>query len=371
MHPIRLGLQGACRAAARFVDGSRDHTGNAKPGLPSPLAHARTYATRKLRELGQFKSGVSETTHDASRRRRSKMTPPQASSSYSSSAATFEFVVGNRPDQLKGLATSRLRSHVSKRGWQAHLAVHHPTPPPQVQQQQRSLASSSSSSSSSPAAGRGGDPKADARERRRRRRRAGKPVSVTYELAATSLPLPAPPANGDGDGDDNENASATLMSLLVPRHRPAAAAAAAASPPALLFDPLLGGTRVDPFRAYPGPWHPDIPAWTDNCEFNDRLIMSRGGRNLGLPPFRRRPHGRRHRRARRAGPQGPPPHPLVPPCPIGPLHLCRHLTSFGRKLRLQRLSRQLSVLIIIIIIIVFLLLLSLISSHNDDRQPGQ
>ncbi|KAJ6446649.1 DNA-directed RNA polymerases I, II, and III subunit RPABC2 [Purpureocillium lavendulum] len=151
------------------------------------------------------------------------------------SPTTFEFVVGNRPDQLKGLSTSRLRSHVSKRGWQAHLAARRPSPP-------------SSSSSLSPAAvprissdDRKADASAAARERRRKRRR-GRPVFVTYELVA----------GPDVDPDDE-------VHDVVPRnqHSPL-------TTPSALFDPLLGGTRVDPFRAYPGPWHPSIPAWTDN-----------------------------------------------------------------------------------------------------------
>lgn len=182
--------------------------------------------------------------------------PPPAASS--SSSATFEFVVGNRPDQLKGLATSRLRSHVSKRGWQAHLAVHRPPPPPPT----AALSNGSSSSSSSPTVvDRKAEADAAARERRRRRRRrGGKPVSVTYELATAAAP---PPPYGDDDEVDDwvdrgqDAAAASLIQL--PRGRSTAASA-------LLVDPLLGGTRVDPFRAYPGPWHPNIPAWTDNCK---------------------------------------------------------------------------------------------------------
>lgn len=139
----------------------------------------------------------------------------------------FEFVVGDRPDQLKAGSNPRLRSHLSKRGWQSYLLQNN--------------GASSSASASAPV-----DEAAQQREDRAKRKKRKRQLhTVTWEL------------NPDSQGASNNALAQSLMRTN----------AARADPP-LTIEYQLGGGRVDPFRTYPAPWKPYIPQLVDHCEFS-------------------------------------------------------------------------------------------------------
>ncbi|KAL6834015.1 hypothetical protein J3E69DRAFT_363025 [Trichoderma sp. SZMC 28015] len=133
----------------------------------------------------------------------------------------FEFIVGDRPDQLKAGANPRLRSHLSKRGWQVYLLQNN--------------GGSSSASGSAPV-----DEAAQQREDRAKRKKRKRQLhTVTWNL---------PTAEASNN--------ALAQSLM----RTNAARAA----PQLTIEYQLGGGRVDPFRTYPAPWKPYIPQLVDH-----------------------------------------------------------------------------------------------------------
>ncbi|KAL7909173.1 hypothetical protein GGI35DRAFT_372830 [Trichoderma velutinum] len=139
----------------------------------------------------------------------------------------FEFVVGDRPDQLKAGSNPKLRSHLSKRGWQVYLLQNN--------------GASSSASASSPV-----DSIAQKREdRAKRKKRKRLQHSVTWDL----------PTSDDTDSHGASN-NALVQSLIRTN-------AARAAPP-LAIEYQLGGGRIDPFRTYPTPWRPYIPQLVDH-----------------------------------------------------------------------------------------------------------
>ncbi|PNP54341.1 hypothetical protein THARTR1_05548 [Trichoderma harzianum] len=140
----------------------------------------------------------------------------------------FEFVVGDRPDQLKAGSNPRLRSHLSKRGWQVYLLQNN--------------GASSSASGSAPV-----DEAAQQREDRAKRKKRKRQLhTVTWELPAPNNP-----------GASNNALAQSLMRVNAAREAPR-----------LAIEYQLGGGRVDPFRTYPAPWKPYIPQLVDHCEFN-------------------------------------------------------------------------------------------------------
>ena len=150
----------------------------------------------------------------------------------------FEFVVGDRPDQLKAGSSSKLRSHLSKRGWQVYLLQHN--------------GSSSSSSSSTPV-----DEAAQQREdRSKRKKRKRLQHTITWDIRGPD------DAEFPGTANAASNNSALLQSMI----RAGAVGFGAVQPLAIEYQ--LGGGRVDPFKSYPTPWRPYIPHLVDHCEFS-------------------------------------------------------------------------------------------------------
>lgn len=144
------------------------------------------------------------------------------------SESEFEFVVGDRPDQLKAGSNPKLRSHLSKRGWKVYLLQHN--------------AAAGSSSSSSPA-----DEATRQREdRSRRKKRRRLQHTITWDV------------RGPHDAEFPGMATATNNNSLIQ----AMIHATAVQPFAIEYQ--LGGGRVDPFRSYPTPWRPYIPHLVDH-----------------------------------------------------------------------------------------------------------
>ncbi|KAM4067205.1 fungal specific transcription factor [Hirsutella rhossiliensis] len=149
----------------------------------------------------------------------------------------FEFVVGNRPEQLKGYGHSHLRSHVSRRAWKGL----------------RVSASSSSLSLPPPSPP---DTHGKHPPRPKRRPRKNKALSIAFEYApADATAAPFHPAERAGVTGELEQRSMTPQLRLE---------CFLAQSGALPIDYQLGGGRVDPFHAHPGPWRPFIPALTDH-----------------------------------------------------------------------------------------------------------
>lgn len=150
------------------------------------------------------------------------------------SESEFEFVVGDRPDQLKAGSNPKLRSHLSKRGWKVYLLQHN--------------AAAGSSSSSSPA-----DEATRQREdRSRRKKRRRLQHTITWDV------------RGPHDAEFPGMATATNNNSLIQ----AMIHATAVQPFAIEYQ--LGGGRVDPFRSYPTPWRPYIPHLVDHCKCSPR-----------------------------------------------------------------------------------------------------
>ncbi|KAL7903149.1 hypothetical protein HDV63DRAFT_400022 [Trichoderma sp. SZMC 28014] len=139
--------------------------------------------------------------------------------------ATYEFVVGQRPDQLNAGSSKKLRSHLSKRGWEAYLG-------------QKKL--------SSPVSGRVDEAAHQtddgARPKKRRRHRQ----AITWEVVE-----PGDPRIPTG------NVREAMLSLIkTGRHMPLEKT--------LAIDYRLGGGRVDPFKSYPTPFRSYIPRLVDH-----------------------------------------------------------------------------------------------------------
>ncbi|KJZ72927.1 hypothetical protein HIM_07690 [Hirsutella minnesotensis 3608] len=152
---------------------------------------------------------------------------------------SFQFVVGNRPDQLNGHATKRLRSHLSKRGWRR-------VPPPPRK-------SSSSTSSSSPPSSKTLAPCSSGEVLKRAVRRKRQGAGTSRRLLGRAAPITSDDSEEIDEARVVPTASSrnrlnALLSLSGPLH----------------MDYQLGGGRVDPFHAHPGPWKPYVPALTDH-----------------------------------------------------------------------------------------------------------
>lgn len=167
-------------------------------------------------------------------------------------ATDYEFVVGDRPDQLKAGSNSKLRSHLSKRGWQVYLLQHN--------------SATRSSSSSTPA-----DEAAQQREdRSRRKKRRRLQHTITWDIR--------------GPDDPGFPGTATAMnnnSLIQSMIQAGAVGFGAVQPLAIEYQ--LGGGRVDPFRSYPTPWRAYIPHLVDHCEFILEIGMLYQPMQLFLP----------------------------------------------------------------------------------------
>jgi hypothetical protein len=138
--------------------------------------------------------------------------------------ATYEFVVGQRPDQLNAGSNKKLRSHLSKRGWEAYL-------------EQKKL-------STAPFSVRVSDDEARRKKRRRHRQ------AITWEIVEPDDP------KYPGPGNVRE---AMLALIKSGRHMPVERT--------LSIDYRLGGGRVDPFKSYPTPFRSYIPRLVDHCKF--------------------------------------------------------------------------------------------------------
>lgn len=183
---------------------------------------------------------------------------PDAAAAGAIAPVQFEFVIGNRPDQLKGGSSTRVRSYLSRRAWQAHLPTR-PAPP--------------SSSSSSPADAERGSREGHAAARPRPpRRRRGKPYSVTFEYVAGDEPGEGGPGETGQRRQHQQHDKAWEDEEVeeVPRQWDAHQGQMVRRPSpnmssSLAIEYRLGGGRVDPFRSNPGPWRSYIPALTDHC----------------------------------------------------------------------------------------------------------
>lgn len=145
--------------------------------------------------------------------------------------ATYEFVVGQRPDQLNAGSSTKLRSHLSKRAWEAYL-------------EQKNKSSSPASVRVDKAARQADD--ATRRKKRNRHRQA-----ITWDVVELD-----DPKKFLGPGHVRE----AMLALITSGRR---------MPPekTLSIDYRLGGGRVDPFKSYPTPFRSYIPNLVDHCEF--------------------------------------------------------------------------------------------------------
>ncbi|KID97378.1 hypothetical protein MAJ_06610, partial [Metarhizium majus ARSEF 297] len=175
----------------------------------------------------------------------------------------FEFVIGSRPQELKVDTSRRLRSFLSKRAWREHRA--------QYEQQSQSSSESSPSNSSSSGSKREAQSSSssirdgDANPERKpaatkaSRRRRNKLQTLTFEYIGVG-PIAPPSALTWGTNRDAAGVE-ELDGLPGDRLLQLFAQSLARFPP---MDTHFGGGRVDPFRSYPGPWQPYIPALADH-----------------------------------------------------------------------------------------------------------
>lgn len=190
--------------------------------------------------------------------------------------AKFEFVIGNRPDQLKSDSSRKLRSYLSKRAWQAYFEA------------QAKPGESVSSSSGSPSGSTSSGPIVDVPVHRSRqhvlkngkaqqvkstrRGKRGGLYSVTFEYAGDchgastddGLALSGNQAQkrqeigGVKKDSDTTVRGRTIRDLEIQF-------LLNQMPQSLAMDTQLGGGRVDPFKSYPVLWQPYIPALADHC----------------------------------------------------------------------------------------------------------
>lgn len=142
---------------------------------------------------------------------------------------TFEFVIGNKPEQLKGVGSRRLKSHLSKRGWQAHRLSAASTDKP-LEAQTDSVTKVAHS------------------QAQRRRRKS--PYKVTYELSCHLTK--ASPVSVDDDG--------SVSAMMTP------------SPPCPSIEHQLGGGRIDPFRSYPRRPFVGADRFIDHCKNYTKVL---------------------------------------------------------------------------------------------------
>lgn len=192
-----------------------------------------------------------------------------------SASVSFEFVVGNNPEQLKGSKIRQVKSHVSKVGWKEHTRSHRQQ---QLAQQHRNdlLPRSSSSmadtdTSEETAVEGSTTPSAAAGKPRGRPRRRRKKAD---DMVACELISPAQIVRRE---PTTIVVTATITGgNYLPRtdsSTPSSSASASGSsgsisPPG---DWQLGGGRLDPFDAYPGEKRVIVPALIDHCKSPSKL----------------------------------------------------------------------------------------------------
>ncbi|RFU72810.1 hypothetical protein TARUN_9445 [Trichoderma arundinaceum] len=167
-------------------------------------------------------------------------------------ATKFEFIVGDRPDQLKAGSSKKLRSHLSKRGWQVYLLQHN-----------QASSSAAASSSSSAAA----DQAAQQREERsKRKKRKRHQHAITWDVDVREPGDPEYPESHDATPGPKRVESRFLDSLIRGGLLGVGALPMENAQPVqqLSIDYQLGGGRVDPFKTYPTPWQPYIPHLVDH-----------------------------------------------------------------------------------------------------------
>ncbi|KAG5987217.1 hypothetical protein E4U52_007798 [Claviceps spartinae] len=155
----------------------------------------------------------------------------------------FKFVVGSRPDQLKIDSSRKLRSFLSKRFWEAHRAQL----PVQDPQGEDLSDSQLIGPQSAPARGKASDV-SHAQGGRARGQRRAKLRTMTFECVPGVLHEEleqADPQSCRPESFQNDEAWQVGLNLSMDAY-------------------LFGGIRVDPFRSYPGPWQPHIPALADH-----------------------------------------------------------------------------------------------------------
>lgn len=154
--------------------------------------------------------------------------------------STYEFVVGNKPEELKASKTRRLKSHLSKRGWQAY----------RTSKKSTTTTTTTSTSITAPASSSSAGDATPGREVRKTRRK--KRVVVTYEyLPGPDQYRPRGEEEGEGSITGQMVRQNAVMFPVVP-----------------LIEFQLGGGRMDPFSAYPGQRRPYVPALVDHCTFS-------------------------------------------------------------------------------------------------------
>lgn len=159
----------------------------------------------------------------------------------------FQFVVSDRPDQLKASKTRKLKSHIAKRGWASYRAASSST-------SSSAKSSAASNPARTPLAHRpqvepkveehtdGELQKADDGHVARRTYRRRNRITVTFEWT-------------DHQSHASAYAHATTQTQT-PSEEP---------PPLPPIEYQLGGGRADPFQAHPGQRRPYVPALIDHC----------------------------------------------------------------------------------------------------------
>lgn len=142
---------------------------------------------------------------------------------------TYEFVVGQRPDQLNAGSSKKLRSHLSKRGWEVYLEQKKLSSPVSVRVDEAAHQTDDG-----------------ARRKKRRRHRQ----AITWDVMEPGDPRVPRPGNVR---------EAMLALIKTGRHMPLERT--------LSIDYRLGGGRVDPFKSYPTPFRSYIPRLVDHCKF--------------------------------------------------------------------------------------------------------
>lgn len=160
---------------------------------------------------------------------------------------TFEFVVGNKPEQLKASKTRRLKSHLSKRGWQAHRAARDEQAAAAQLLSMTKTKSTIMSSTVTEITKADGNQGKEFRKRRRQKTR----LTITFECV--SEPEEQLQHRFKENGSIKHRYGVKAMDELPP------------------IEYQLGGGRIDPFGAYPGQRRPYVPALVDHCKSSTNI----------------------------------------------------------------------------------------------------
>jgi hypothetical protein len=176
-------------------------------------------------------------------------------------------VIGNRPQELKAASSRRLRSYLSKQAWKNHRAKHNKSRSDTIQSLlpdapfESQIGPHLSGKISPDSHGTFNRDKTAPKVSRRRR---SKLQSVTYECVENIfLELPLALTSGPAC---TSTTTYELDGLPLPRGKLLELLTRSVARP-LPMDTQFGGGRVDPFRSYPGPWHPYTPVLADHCEY--------------------------------------------------------------------------------------------------------